>query len=238
VSPEGAAAVATLVCAVLGALVPTLVERIPEPDEPRHEDDGAKVPYAVVASRPGLPLQTTVVSAVAGGLTGYAVGWDRVLLGLLPLVPVCVALALVDLRTRLLPKVVVLPATAVLLALGVADWLWSGDHDDLVRGLIGLAVARSFYWVLWFAHSAGMGFGDVRLAALLGFPLAFLGWREFALGMYGGFLVFALPGLLWAIVRWDRSLLRAPYPFGPAMIVGALLGVVLGEPLLGDLVLA
>lgn len=237
-SPEGAAVVATLVGAVLGALVPALVERIPEPEEPRDADDGAKVPYAVVASRPGLALQTTVWCGVAAGLVGYAVGWDRALVGLLPLVPVCAALALVDLRTRLLPKVVVLPATGVLLALGVADWLWTGDRDDLVRGLIGLAVARTFYWVLWWVHSAGMGFGDVRLAALLGFPLAFLGWQEFALGMYSGFLVFSLPGLLLALVRWDRRLLKAPYPFGPAMIVGALLGVVLGPVLLDGLALA
>jgi leader peptidase (prepilin peptidase)/N-methyltransferase len=238
VSPEGAAAVATLVCAVLGALVPALVERLPEPTESRHDDDGPKVPYAVVAAKPGLALQTTVVSGVAGGLVGYAVGWDRVLIGLLPLVPVCVALALVDLRTRLLPRSVVLPATGLLIVLAGADALVTGDHEDLVRAAIGLAVARSFYWVLWFAHSAGMGFGDVRLAALLGFPLAFLGWQEFALGMYSGFLVFALPGLLLAIVRWDRSLLRAPYPFGPAMIVGALLGVVLGPTLLAGLALA
>lgn len=236
-SPEGAAAVATLVGAVLGALVPTLVERIPEPDDERHPDDGAKVPYAVVAAKPGLALQTTVVSGVAGGLVGYAVGWDRALIGLLPLVPVCVALALVDLRTRLLPRVVVLPATGLLVALALADALVTGDREDLVRAAIGLLVARSFYWVLWFAHSAGMGFGDVRLAALLGFPLAYLGWHEFALGMYSGFLVFALPGLLLAVVRWDRQLLRAPYPFGPAMIVGALLGVVLGPTLLSGLAL-
>lgn len=234
-SPEAAAAVATLVGAVLGALVPSLVERIPEPDDERHPDDGPKVPYAVVAAKPGLALQTTVLSGLAGGLVGYAVGWDRVLVGLLPLVPVCVALAVVDQRTRLLPKVVVLPATGVLLALAGVDAALTGDPDDLVRAAIGLVVARSFYWVLWFLHSAGMGFGDVRLAALLGFALAHLGWHEFALGMYSGFLVFALPGLLLALVRWDRGELRAPRPFGPAMIVGALLGVVLGPSLLAGL---
>lgn len=236
-TPEGAAAVATLVGAVLGALVPTLVERIPEPAEERHPDDGAKVPYAVVAARPGLALQTTVLGGLAGGLVGYSVGWDRALVGLLPLVPVCLALALVDLRTRLLPRVVVLPATGALIVLAGLDAVLTGEHDDLVRAAIGLLVARSFYWVLWYAHSAGMGFGDVRLAALLGFPLAWLGWQEFALGMYSGFLVFALPGLLLAIVRWDRGMLRAPYPFGPAMIVGALLGVVLGPTLLAGLAL-
>lgn len=237
-SPEGAAVVATLVGAVLGALVPSIVERLPEPTEDRHVDDGAKVPYAVVAARPGLGLNTTIVGGVAGGLTGYAVGWDRALIGLMPLVPVCLTLALVDLRTRLLPKVLVLPATGVLIALGVLDAVATGERDDLVRAAIGLVVARTFYWLLWWLHSAGMGFGDVRLAALLGFPLAWLGWEEFALGMYSGFLVFALPGLLLAIVRWDRRLLRAPYPFGPAMIAGAFLGVVLGKPLLSGLALA
>jgi leader peptidase (prepilin peptidase) / N-methyltransferase len=236
-SPEAAAVVGVLVCAVLGALVPTLIERIPEPEEARHDDDGAKIPYAVVGAKPGLALQTTVVSGVAGGLVGYAVGGDRALVGLLPLVPVCVALAVVDLRTRLLPRVVVLPATGVLIVLAGLDAALTRDTDDLVRAAIGLAVARTFYWLLWFLHSAGMGFGDVRLAALLGFALAFCGWHEFALGMYSGFLVFALPGLLLAIVRWDRQLLRTPRPFGPAMIAGALLGVVLGPTLLAGLAL-
>lgn len=237
-SPEGAAVVATLVGAVLGALVPSVVERLPEPVEERHEQDGAKIPYAVVAARPGLGLNCTVIGGVAGGLVGYAVGWDHVLVGLLPLVPVCLVLAVVDLRTRLLPRVLVLPATGGVVLLGVVDAAASGDRDDLVRAAIGLVVARGFYWLMWRLPRAGLGFGDVRLAALLGFTLAWLGWEEFALGMYSGFLVFGLPGLLLAIARWDRRLLGAPYPFGPAMIVGALLGVVLGEPLLSGLALA
>ena len=56
-------------------------------------------------------------------------------------------------------------------------------------------IARSVYWLLWFLHSAGMGFGDVRLAALLGFSLGHVGWPELGVGMYAGFLVFGvLPG--------------------------------------------
>ena len=76
---------------------------------------------------------------------------------------------------------------AVLALVAVLDAVVTGDRDDLVRAAIGLVVARTFYWLLWWLHSAGMGFGDVRLAALLGFPLAWLGWEEFALGMYSGF---------------------------------------------------
>ena len=69
-----------------------------------------------------------------------------------------------------------------------------------------------------------MGFGDVRLAALLGLALGHVGWAELLVGVYSGFLVFGLPGLLLALVRWDRALLRTAFPFGPFMLVGALLG--------------
>ena len=237
-SPAAAAVVATLVGLLLGALVPAVIARLPEPVEDRHPEDGEKVPYAEVAARPGLAVRTALLGGVAGGLLGYAVGGDPALVGLLFLVPVCLALAVVDLRTRLLPRVLVLPATGVLVVLAVVDALVTGDHADLLRAAIGLLVARSFYWLLWFLHSAGMGFGDVRLAALLGFALAYLGWAEFAIGMYAGFIVFALPGLLLAVARRDRSMLRTAYPFGPAMIVGALLGVLVGPALLSGLALA
>jgi leader peptidase (prepilin peptidase)/N-methyltransferase len=78
-----------------------------------------------------------------------------------------------------------------------------------------------------------MGFGDVRLAALLGFALGHVGWAEFGVGMYSGFLIFGVPGLVLALVKWDRKLLKTAYPFGPFMILGALLGLLVGPPI-GD----
>ena len=102
---------------------------------------------------------------------------------------------------------------------------------------VAMLALRSFYWVLWFVHSAGMGFGDVRLAALLGLVLGRAGWAELVVGTYAPFLLFAVPGLLLALVRRDRSLLRAAYPFGPFMVLGALVGLVAG-PGLADLMTA
>ena len=233
-SPELTALVAALVCGAAGLLAPWVVGRLPEP-EPDPEETEVVPTYAAVAARRGFGLQVAAWSAVGGAAVGHVVGWDPFLL-VLPVVPVCAALALVDLHTRLLPKRLVLPATALAVLAGVVDSLAARDSDALVRGLIGLVVARSFYWLLWRVHSAGMGFGDVRLAALLGFPLAYVGGAQFLVGMYAGFLVFALPGLVRALVRWDRALLRAPYPFGPAMVVGALLGLVWGPEVLAGLV--
>ena len=236
---------------VTGAVVPWVIRRLPEPDpvpEPVEGEEltpaqrvvleeGPKEPYAELGARPRLPLVTAPVSALAGGLVGWAVGLGWVLLLVLPLAPVGTLLGVVDLRTRLLPRVVVVPATLVALAYGLASWPVSGDADPLVRGLVGMAAAFAVFFVLWFVHSAGMGYGDVRLAAWLGFVLAYLGWPEYAVGLYAGFLVLGLPGLLLAIVRWDRQLLRKAYPFGPFLLIGAVLGIVLGEPLLGGLAL-
>lgn len=222
-----------LVAAVLGGLggllVPGLIARIPQPDaDPEREQDGHPAPsYAAVAARPGLGWRAAGASAVAGAVLGATLGWDRALAGLVPLVPVCVALAVVDLHTRRLPRRLVLPATGVLLALVLADTLVRGDHDTLVRSVVGMLLLRSVYWLLWWWHSAGMGFGDVRLAALLGLAMAYVGSRELLLGAWAAFVVFAVPGLVLAVVRRDRDLLRAAYPFGPAMMGGALLGIAL-----------
>jgi leader peptidase (prepilin peptidase)/N-methyltransferase len=168
---------------------------------------------------------------VCGGLLGAATGLDWPLLWLVPLVPVAVALSVIDWHTRLLPRVVVIPATLAAIALVVVVGLATDERDALVRALVGMVVARSFFWVLWFVRSAGMGFGDVRLAAPVGLVLGWEGWGALVIGLWVGFMAFALPGLVLAIVKRDRSLLRKPFPYGPFMVVGALVGLVWGTTL-------
>ena len=232
---------AALVSAVCGAVggwfVPALIGRVPEPkpeSEPK-PDTEPKEPYADIAALPGLAWKSALVSAACGGLVGAAVGLEWALVILAPLVPVSVALAVVDWRTRLLPTRLVLPATGVAILLGLAGWAVTRDPDALIRAAIALVVVRSVFWVLWWFHSAGMGFGDVRLAALLGFALGQLGWGEVVVGVYSGFLVFGLPGLLLAIARRDRALLKSAFPFGPFMLVGALIGILVGSAVLSSL---
>ncbi|HEX6150191.1 A24 family peptidase [Nocardioides sp.] len=214
---------------VAGLLVPWLVRRLPEPERDESaEGEPSKPLYADLGARPGLAWKSALASAVGAALVAASVGNDWWLVVLVPLVPVCVALSFIDWHTRLLPAVIVLPATAYAVLAGLAGWPLTGDPDDLVRAALGLVIARSVYWLLWFIHSAGMGFGDVRLAALLGFALGHVGWGEFGVGMYAGFLVFGVPGLVLALLRWDRTLLKTAYPFGPFMILGALLGLLVG----------
>jgi len=127
------------------------------------------------------------------------------------------------------------PFAGVLLLAAVGA-VAEGDPAAYVRGLVGLVVVRSVFWVLWWLRSAGMGFGDVRLSALLAFALGYLGWGELLVGSYAGFLLFGVPGLALAVLRRDRALLRTAYPFGPAMLAGAVLGVLVGGPVWAHLV--
>lgn len=218
-------------CGLGGLVVPVLIRRLPEPTpDSLVEGDPPRPTYADLGTRRRLGPGSGLASALIGGSFGWLVGLDWLLLVLWPLVPVGVMLAYVDWHTRLLPRIVVLPATAYALGFGVMRWVVLDEEAVLVRGLLALVAVRTVFWLLWFVRSAGMGFGDVRLSALLGLVLGYAGWAEVVLGLYAAFVGFAVPFVLLALVRRDRSVMRRAYPFGPFLLAGAWLGLLLGEP--------
>ena len=234
----GLAALAGLLALGVPAGIRALPEPAPEvlPDSPEDDtplermlrQEGPKQTYRQVAALPGLALASTAIAVVTDLAIGLRLGNHPVTWVLALLVPVLVLLAVVDWRTRLLPRRVVLPATAVLIALAVVEWLVQRETAVLVRTLAAMLVARSFFWLLWFIRRAGMGFGDVRLAALLGLALGRLGWDHWLVGLYGGLLLFGVFGIALMLVRRDRATLQRAYPFGPFMIAGAVVGVLAG----------
>lgn len=237
-----AALLGALVAALGGLLVPVLVAQVPEPEpeptpesgpEPAHEDEPPKMLYADIAARPGLGWRSALVGAGCGALIGGAIGLDWPLLWLIPLTPVAIALSVIDWHTRLLPRRIVVPVTLAAILVVTVVGLATGERDALVRALVAMVAARSFFWVLWWLRSAGMGFGDVRLAAPVGLVLGWVGWGALAIGLWVGFVAFAVPAVGLAIVRRDRSMLKKTFPFGPFMVIGALVGLVWGTALAG-----
>ena len=228
-----------LACALygllVGQLVPTLIARIPEPEPdpmPVDERDATdkldqpeKVLYADIARRRGLRWRASVATAVVAGLLGAAVGWTPALSFLLYLAPVGVALAVVDWHTRLLPTKVIAPSYAVVAVLAALSAWVEGDLDALVTAGLGWLVAGGTFFLLWFIYPRGMGYGDVRLSGVLGIALGYLGWAELLVGVYAGFVVGAVGGLGLSLLRIVD---RKAYPFGPFMLVGAVVGVLLG----------
>jgi leader peptidase (prepilin peptidase)/N-methyltransferase len=192
---------------------------------PGSRTEQPKEPYAAIAALPRLAQKTALTTSVVAGLVGAAIGWDPVLAVWAYLAPVGVALALVDWRTRLLPTKVIAPSYPVLVALTLLAAAVSGDGDSLLRAGWGWLAAGGTFFVLWLVYPRGMGYGDVRLSGLLGIALGYLGWAELLTGVYAGFVLGGVGGLLLSVLRIVD---RRSYPFGPFMLVGALGGVLLG----------
>ncbi|MDX6241318.1 MAG: leader peptidase (prepilin peptidase) / N-methyltransferase, partial [Kribbellaceae bacterium] len=93
----------------------------------------------------------------------------------------------------------------------------------------GAVALFGFYLLLVLVYPAGMGWGDVKLAGLLGGVLAYLSWSALLIGAFGGFLLGAVFGV--AVMAAGRGGRKTALPFGPFMIAGALLAIFLADPI-------
>jgi leader peptidase (prepilin peptidase) / N-methyltransferase len=176
-----------------------------------------------LAVRPPLLETGTAVLLVLTALR-FGASWE--LPAFLFLAVVAVLLAVIDLRHLLLPDRVVLPSLGIgagLLAVAAAG---TGDWAALLRAGLGAGTLFGAFLVLALISPRSLGMGDVKLAALLGLFLGWLGWPVLALGAAAGFVVQALVGLV--LLAGRRIGLRGELPFGPAMLAGAVLALAVG----------
>ncbi|WP_061965913.1 prepilin peptidase [Demequina aurantiaca] len=140
-----------------------------------------------------------------------------------------VALTAIDLDVHRLPNVIVLPAYVVLAVLLIAQSAVTGDWWPLARAAIGGASLFAFYFLAAILYPGGMGFGDVKLAGVLGIALGWLGWGPLVVGSFAAFLVGGVVGVI--LLATGRVKRKGGIPFGPWMIVGAAIGVAWGQSL-------
>lgn len=144
----------------------------------------------------------------------------------LALIAVGIRLLIVDARTHRLPNRIVLPTLGVLVVLVGLEALLTGDLWRATRALVGMLLLAGFYAAMRAMSRRGVGGGDVKLAGVIGLVLAWHGWQALAVGAASAFVLGAMYALvLMAMRRADRSTRIA---FGPWMIIGAAIGVVLG----------
>jgi leader peptidase (prepilin peptidase)/N-methyltransferase len=187
---------------------------------------GTAVFFGVVAWRfvPGLPDSPAPLSAP------MLIAAVLMLVAFLYLAAVSVVLALIDLDTHTLPNRIVLPSYVVGAALLGAAAILSGDYAALLRAGIGLAALWFAYLLMALAYPGGMGFGDVKLAGVLGLFLGYLGWGQLIVGAFAAFLLGGLFSLALLVTR--KANRKSGIPFGPWMLGGAWVGALLGEPIL------
>ncbi len=182
----------------------------------------------------GTPISSRYPLVEAGTGVLFAVmalrfGLDPVLPAYLYLAAVGLALALIDLDVKRLPDALTLPSYVVVtLLLGAAEF-FDSDSGDLLRALLGGAAMYAVYFALCFAYPAGMGFGDVKLAGVLGMYTAWLGWGAWAVGLFLGFFLGGLFGI--ALIAVKKGGRKTAVPFGPFMLLGVLIAILVGPEL-------
>jgi leader peptidase (prepilin peptidase) / N-methyltransferase len=189
-----------------------------------------------ISSRyPLVELATAALFALMAWRPGAT--WE--LPAFLYLAAVTVALTMIDIDVHRLPDAIVLPSYAVGALLLLLPAMAEGEWHAYLRALLGAAVLFGVYFVLVLVHPAGMGFGDVKLAGVLGLYLGWLGWGQLAVGGFLGFLLGGVWGV--ALLAAGRAGRKSAIPFGPFMLAGALLAVWFGAGLVDaylDLLLA
>ena len=187
--------------------------------------------FALAGSDPRtvLPASWRIPMALLAGLLAGVrsvhtnVPWN------LPLVAVLsafgVVLGAIDARSKLLPNAILLRFLAVTVALLLLTGGATGDWGGLLGAAAGSACLFAVYLLLALISPAGMGMGDVKLAAVLGL---FGGWAGAAAWMgtlLGGFLLGGLAGIGVLLLR--RGSRNSTFPFGPGMLLAALASFVL-----------
>ncbi|WP_332662507.1 A24 family peptidase [Aeromicrobium sp.] len=219
-------AITALAAALLGAAGPYVMKRIPEPQEP----DEDKVAYAELAQTKGLTIGLALGSALMAGVAAWGIDDAELLPAWVVVTGVGSWLVFIDWRTRLLPYVLVAPAYLATLALvGLGAFLLR-DVDVFVNALVANIVVYVIFRILHWIGRGAFGFGDVRLSGVLALALGALGANEVMVGMYAGFLLGAVFGVLLSRLKIVDP---KSYAFGPYMVVGAVFGAAWGTAVYG-----
>jgi leader peptidase (prepilin peptidase)/N-methyltransferase len=140
------------------------------------------------------------------------------------------ALAFTDLEHFLLPVRIVYPVLGLVAVLLTGAATIDGTWSRLAVAAVCGAVAFAIFFTLNFVNPKWMAFGDVRLSAVIGLGLGWLGARMALLGFFLAFLLGSVVGV--ALILAKRIQRKAPIPFGVFLAAGAFLAVYFGQPLI------
>jgi leader peptidase (prepilin peptidase)/N-methyltransferase len=191
----------------------------------------------------GRELLLGPIGAALGLGFANTVGPRWALLPFLGFLCLTLALALTDVDAFRIVDRLNLPGTLVLVGLLAIAALADGDGEAVLRGLLGGAAYFAATNLIYLAvRGRGFGYGDVKLSAQLGVFTTYiswgaLGWSVFLTAFFGGVLsIGVLAAGLVAQARKRstegrdasiREAMRTELPYGPAMIVGSWVAIVL-----------
>jgi leader peptidase (prepilin peptidase)/N-methyltransferase len=138
-------------------------------------------------------------------------------------------LTVIDLRTQRLPRRIIYVTAALGVPFLVVGALRVDDGVRLQWALYGSLGALLFFLLLVGVWRGSMGDGDVRLAALIGFFLGWIGPMHVPVGLFLGFLFGAVVG---SVLLARGASRRTKVAFGPYLALGAIVTVFVGHPVI------
>lgn len=219
--------VSILLALPAGWFAGVLVERIPDrlplwkPPKPLHLGGRDLVVHLLV-----------LVLFVIGGLRFADATWGE-LLAYLGLFTVLAALAVIDIERYRLPDLIVLPSLVVSIAWVAVVSAVNGEPARIRSALVGGALYFGFLFLAHLISPRGMGFGDVKLAALMGLYVGWLGSTTLDAvvlvlwAMLIGFVAGSVIGVVLLVARRRNR----PFPFGPFLVLGTVAAIVLSRSL-------
>ncbi|MBA8848770.1 prepilin peptidase [Microcella alkalica] len=203
------------------------------PISPRYPlvEAGTAIAFGLVAAWMLSPLSPAGAIVADAGPWGLLAG-GLLLAAYLWLAAASIALTAIDLETHRLPNIIVLPGYGVAVVGLVTPALLAGDLERLGTMAAGAGILFAAYALMAVAWPGGMGMGDVKLAGVLGAFLGFSGWAALIVGAFGAFVLGGIVSIVLLAMR--RVSRKGGIPFGPWMIAGTWVGLVLGASIAGS----
>ncbi len=164
-------------------------------------------------------VSATLAVLVAGR---FGLGWQW--LAYFAFSAALLAVTAIDWRHQIIPDSISLPG--ILVGFGYSFFSPLVDPVSSAAGIVlggGFLALVSVVGRWWYGQDA-MGWGDVKLLAMVG---AFIGWRYLPLTVLLGSLVGSIIGV--ATMLWKGSDRRLAIPFGPYLSLGALVSLFWGD---------
>lgn len=166
-----------------------------------------------------LPVSLTLTAVAWGALAWRRGDWPNVLV-YSAFAALAVPLAIVDTLERRLPGPLMRTLYAAMITLSAAVALPHGDGYSLLRAATGMAASLLVYLAIAMAAPGNLGAGDVRLAGVIGWVLAWHGWTTLITGAVLGTMAGGVVATILIVSRRVPS--YGHLPAGPTMMFGAL----------------
>lgn len=181
------------------------------------------------ACKASISWQYLLVELATGLLFVLMPTGDRITLGYLLFVSSFFIIIFVyDARHYIIPDKIIYPAIATVFLYRIFEIFRFGSLQVLLSPLFSAVLACAFFAGIFFvSRGRWLGFGDVKLAFLMGL---FLGWPKILVALFAGFILGGIIGI--GLIATHKKTMKSQVPFGPFLVAGTFIAMFFGDGIL------